>query len=193
MIRLLMAAALVACSGSALAQVTVSGVKYEESVEVRGAKLHLNGAGIRYRGPFKVSAAGLYLPRKAASPEEAVALSGAKRMSVTLLREVDTEELGRVLTRGVESNTDRAALSKLIPGLIRMSQIFSDHKRLGSGDSFYIDWIPGTGTIVSVRGVPQGEPFKEPEFFNALLMIWLGPNPADARLKDALLGRVSQS
>ncbi len=52
-----------------------------------------------------------------------------------------------------------------------------------------IDWVPGTGTVITVKGVPQGEPFKEPEFFNALLRIWLGPNPADWKLKDALLGQ----
>jgi len=52
-----------------------------------------------------------------------------------------------------------------------------------------IDWVPGTGTIISVRGVQQGEPFKEPEFYTALMRIWLGPNPADWKLKDALLGK----
>ena len=41
---------------------------------------------------------------------------------------------------------------------------------------------------VTVRGVPQPDPVKEPAFFNALLRIWLGPSPADWKLKDALLG-----
>ena len=54
-----------------------------------------------------------------------------------------------------------------------------------------IDWIPGTGTVLTVKGQVQGEPFKEPEFFNALLGIWLGPQPADWKLKDALLGKAS--
>jgi hypothetical protein len=72
---------------------------------------------------------------------------------------------------------------------MRMSQVFTDHKKLGNGEQFTIDWIPGTGTVVSVRGVQQGEPFKEPEFFNALLRIWLGPVPADWKLKDSLLGK----
>jgi hypothetical protein len=84
---------------------------------------------------------------------------------------------------------ERSSMIKLIPGLMRMSQIFSDHKNLKAGEQFTLDWIPGTGTIVSVRGVPQGEPFKEPEFFNALLRIWLGPVPADWKLKDNLLGK----
>ncbi|WP_365713489.1 chalcone isomerase family protein [Piscinibacter sp.] len=30
---------------------------------------------------------------------------------------------------------------------------------------------------------------KEPEFFSALLKIWLGHSPADAQLKEALLGK----
>jgi hypothetical protein len=42
-----------------------------------------------------------------------------------------------------------------------------------------------------VRGKVQGAPFKEAAFFNALLRIWLGPNPADWKLKDALLGKPS--
>ncbi len=44
------------------------------------------------------------------------------------------------------------------------------------------------GTIVTVKGVVQGDPIKEQAFFNALLRIWLGPAPADYKLKDALLG-----
>jgi hypothetical protein len=171
------------------AEVNLAGVKYEDSAELRGARLQLNGAGIRYKGPFKVYTAGLYMGRKAGTPEEVLALPGAKRVSVTMLREIDASELGKLFIRGVEDNMDKAAMSKLIPGLMRMSQIFTEHKKLQPGDTFTLDWVPGTGAVVSVRGVPQGEPFKEPEFFNALLRIWLGPAPADWKLKESLLGR----
>ena len=181
----------VACvlAGGAMAQVNVSGVKYDESIDVRGSKLQLNGAGVRYRGPFKVYTAGMYLSRKAQTPEEALAAPGAKRISITMLREIDSNELGKLFSRAMEDNMDKAAFSKLVPGVMRMSQIFSDHKKLVTGDSFTIDWVPGTGTIISVKGVAQGEPFKEPEFYTAMLRIWLGPNPADWKLKDAMLGR----
>jgi hypothetical protein len=173
----------------AAAQVTVSGVKYEETAEVRGTKLQLNGAGTRYKGPFKVYTAGLYVARKAGTTEEVLGQPGAKRMTVVMLRDIDASELGKLFVRGVEDNMDKAAMAKLIPGLMRMSQIFSDHKNLKSGEQFTLEWIPGTGTVVAVRGVQQGEPFKEPEFFNALLRIWLGPVPADWKLKDGLLGK----
>jgi hypothetical protein len=52
-----------------------------------------------------------------------------------------------------------------------------------------IDWIPGTGTVIVVTGQPQGDPFREPEFFNALLGTWPGHAPADCTLKTALLGK----
>ena len=185
----LVAAALLATAPAVLAQATVSGVKYEESSDVRGNRVQLNGAGIRYKAVFKVYAAGLYLPRKAGSTEEVLAMPGAKRMSITALRDVDSNELGKLFARGMEDNMDKAAFSKLVPGVLRMSELFSRHKKLNSGESFLIDWVPGTGTVVTVKGVQEGEPFKEPEFYNALLRIWLGPNPADWKLKDALLGK----
>jgi len=151
--------------------------------------VQLNGAGVRYKAVFKVYAAGLYLPKKAGTPEEVLAMPGAKRMSVTMLREVDSSELGKLFSRGMEDNMDKSSFSRLVPGVMRMSQIFSEHKKLNAGETFLIDWVPGTGTVVTVKGVVQGEPFKEPEFFNALLRIWLGPVPADWKLKESLLGK----
>lgn len=173
------------------ATIDVGGTKIEDAVDLQGSKLQLNGAGVRYRAVFKVYAAGLYLGKKAGTPEEVFAAPGPKRMSITLLREVDANELGKAFTKGFEDNSSRAEMSKLIPGLIKMGQIFSDQKKMAAGENFTIDWIPGTGTIISVKGKQQGEPFKEPEFYAALMRIWLGPNPADAKLKEALLGKLS--
>ena len=192
LIRTFFAAGALLIAGALHAQTAnVSGVKYEDSLDLRGTKLQLNGAGIRYRGPFKVYTAGLYMTRKAGTPEEAFAAPGGKRISITMLRDIDSGELGKLFTRGVEDNMDKAAFSKLIPGLMRMSQLFSDCKQLKSGETFTIDWIPGTGTVIGVPSTckSQNEPFKEPEFYTALMRIWLGPSPADWRLKEQLLGK----
>jgi hypothetical protein len=184
-----LALALMLAAGAAQAEVTLNGVRYEDTVDLRGARLQLNGAGTRYKAVFKVYTAGLYLQKKVNTPEEVLAMPGAKRMTVTMLRDIDSSELGKLFARGMEDNMDRSAFSKLIPGVMRMSQLFSDIKGLKSGEGFTLDWIPGTGAVVSVKGVPQGEPFKEPEFFNAILRIWLGPSPADWKLKESLLGK----
>lgn len=176
-------------AAGAWAQVTVSGVTYPETMDLRGTKAQLNGAGVRYKAVFKVYTAGLYLTKKASTPEEVLAAPGPKRMQITMLRDIDSGELGRLFSRGMEDNMEKAAFSKLIPGVMRMSDLFSKHKKLVAGDTFLVDWVPGVGTIITVKGVPEGEPFKEPEFYNALLRIWLGPNPADWKLKDALIGK----
>ena len=184
-------AALTISFSAAAATIDVGGAKIEDAVELQGSKLQLNGAGVRYRAVFKVYAAGLYLSKKAATPEEVFAAPGPKRMSITLLREIDSNDLGKAFTKGFEENSPKNEMPKLIPGLIRMGQIFSDQKKMMAGENFTIDWIPGTGTIITVKGKQQGEPFKEPEFYAALMRIWLGPNPADFKLKDALLGKAS--
>ena len=177
-------------AGSAWSQaVTVADVKYEPTQALGDSTVQLNGAGVRYKAVFKVYTAGLYLEKKASTPQEVASQRGPKRLSITMLREIDSTELGKLFSRGMEDNMDRAAFSRIVPGVLRMSQIFSDHKKLQAGDQFMIDWIPGTGTVITVKGKVQGEPFKEPEFFNALMGIWLGNLPADFKLKDALLGK----
>ncbi len=165
----------------------VGGVNFAPEMEVHGSRLLLNGAGVRYKAVFKVYAAGLYAPRKAGSLEELLKTPGPKRLSITMLREIDAAELGKLFSRGMEDNMERAAFAQLIPGIMRMSQIFSEHKKLNAGDNFTMDWVPGQGLLISVKGKAQGAPFKEPEFFAALMGIWLGRAPADWQLKNELL------
>ncbi|MPM36899.1 hypothetical protein SDC9_83503 [bioreactor metagenome] len=174
---------------SQAASTEVAGVTFPATLKVQQGTLQLNGAGVRYKAVFKVYAAGLYLTKPVQTTAEAFAQEGPKRVVVQMLREIDSAELGRLFSRSMEDNMDKAAFSKVVPGVLRMSEIFSQHKKLATGDQFTVDWVPGTGTIITVRGETQGEPFKEPEFFNALLGIWLGPHPADWKLRDALLGK----
>jgi Chalcone isomerase-like len=173
--------------------VDVAGVKFAPTMQVAGATLQLNGAGLRTRFVVKVYAAGLYMAGKAATPEAVFAAPGAKRLHVVMLRELDANELGRLFTRGMQDNAAKGEFAKFIPGTLRMSDLFSAHKRLKVGDSFSLDFIPGSGTHLTVNGKDQGDPIKEPEFYNALLRIWLGPKPVDASLKDTLLGKPAPS
>jgi hypothetical protein len=100
-------------------------------------------------------------------------------MHIVMLREINASELGKLFTRGMEDNASREDFAKAIPGVIRMGEIFAQRKKLTAGEDFSIDWVPGV----------VGEPIKEPEFYSSLMKIWLGKSPADAQLKDALLGR----
>lgn len=182
-------AALFISFGVQAAQIDVGGVKVEDSIDLQGTKLQLNGAGVRYKAIFKVYAIALYTGKKINSVEELAALPGPKRMSLTMLREIDSNDLGKAFTKGFEDNSPKGEMSKLIPGLVKMGQIFADQKKMVAGDVILMDWVPGTGMVVSAKGKVQGEPFKEVEFFNAMMRIWLGNTPADGKLKDALLGK----
>lgn len=189
--RRLILASLLALPLAALAQTPVTdvaGVKYEHQIDVNGQKLQLNGAGIRYRAIFKVYAAGLYLSNPVNTPEAVLSQPGVKRLHVVALRNIDGNDLGKAFTTGVEKNATREEFAKAINGVLNIAGLFASKKGLPQGESFDIDWIPGVGTVTSINGKPQGEPIKEPEFFNVLMKIWLGKSPADDQLKDALLG-----
>jgi hypothetical protein len=167
----------------------IQGVNYEESIELHGARLQLNGAGTRYKAVFKVYTAGLYLSRKVASTPDVMAVLGPKRFSLTFVREIGSEELGRLFIKGIKSNTPNDEYTRIVGSVMRMSQVFYEARKMKVGETINMDWVPGKGTIISIRDVPVGDPFPEPEFYNALLRIWIGADPADWQLKEALLGQ----
>jgi hypothetical protein len=171
--------------------IDIAGVKVEDSAMVAGTKLQLNGAGIRYKGPFKVYVAELYTTKKVTNLEELIAAPGPKRMVLVMTREIEAGPFGKLLTRGMEDNNPKAEMSKLVPGLMKMSELFTIHKNFVPGDTILMDWTPGTGLVVTVKGKVQPETFKEPEYFKALMGIWLGPSPAYWKLKENLMGDMS--
>lgn len=172
---------------SLAATLEVNGIKIPDSVTVNGTNLQLNGAGTRYKGPFKIYVADLYTTKKVHTLEELIAAPGPKRLNLTMLREIEAGPFGKLLTRGVEDNVPKNEMSKLVPGLIKMGDIFYANKVLNPGEIITMDWIPGTGMVVTAKGKVQAEPFPEPAFFKAIMSIWFGPVPADFKLKDALL------
>lgn len=180
-------ASLFALSALAATQ-DINGVKVEDAASVQGSTLQLNGAGTRTKVFFKVYVAGLYLGQKADALDKVLSQAGPKRLNVTMVRNIEAEVMSEALTKGIEDNLGKAALSKFATDLARMSHLFAEQKKLAEGDNFLIDWIPGSGTVVTVKGKVQGEPFKDPDFFAALMSVWLGSKPADDKLKVALLG-----
>ncbi len=166
-----------------------SGIKFDNEITTsRGTKLLLNGAGTRYKFVVKVYAAGLYMPVHANTVEAVLDLKAPRFFKVVMLRDVDGNELGKLFTDGMQKNSTREEFGKAIAGTIRMGELFADYKKLEKGDSFQIDWVPGAGAFISIKGKPAGDPVKEPEFFSSLMRIWLGKSPADSNLKEALLG-----
>jgi hypothetical protein len=167
----------------------LAGVRIEASEQVAGSTLVLNGAGIRTRYMFKVYTAALYTTAPSDNAEAVLSQPGPKRIRITMLRDIDGNDLGKLFTAGMERNTSRADMAKSITGIVRLGELFSKRKKLMSGDTFSVDWLPSTGAQIVLNNHAEIEPIKEPEFFQALLSIWLGKQPADEDLKLALLGK----
>ena len=181
-------AVLAIAAGGAFAAIEVGGLKIDEEVTVANQKLTLNGAGIRTRVVFKVYVAALYLAQKKDNTKEVLALPGAKRVGVSMLREVSSDELGQALLNGIRKNSTPDETRRFGPQLLAMGDIFGRIPKLKKGETFSVDWIPNSGTVVIVDGKPVADPIPDEAFYNAILRIWLGEEPADAALKTGMLG-----
>ncbi len=169
--------------------VDAGGAKFESTADVAGQKLVLAGAGVRYRAVFKVYAAGLYIKAKADTPDAIIKMDGAKRVQIKMLRDVSGKDLGKAFTEAMQKNMIPEDRAKTINGIFKFGQIFADIKNAPSGSLVQVDWVPNAGAQVIFDGKPAGEPIKEPEFYNALLRIWVGEHPAEEAIKDAWLGK----
>jgi hypothetical protein len=165
----------------------VEGVRLDDKVQVGGADLALNGAGVRTRVFFKVYVGALYLPKKTATADAVLGEAGAKRISMHMLRDLDAEQLLSAFNDGLKKNHKPDELAKLEPQVKQLDSIFVAVKAVKKGDVVLLDYLPGAGTRVTVRGEDKGT-IAGDAFNRALLRIWLGEQPADASLKKAMLG-----
>lgn len=164
-----------------------------EQLVLAEQRLQLNGSGTRRKAVFQIYTAALYLGQPARSLQQVVEQDGPKRLLVQMLRDIDANELGKLFTQGIERNTQREQFARLVPGILHISELFARQKRLKKGDSFSLDWVPATGLSIRINNQAPSAPMNDPEFFAALLSIWLGPQPADEQLKAALLGTNAQN
>jgi len=174
--------------GSAFAA-EVEGVKLADKLRVSdaGPELILNGAGVRTRVFFKVYVGALYLQKKENATDAVLADAGPKRIAMHMLRDLTAEQLFSALNDGLKNNHTPEQLAKLGPQLKQLEDVFNAVKAAKNGDVILLDYLPGAGTRVIVRGDDRGTIPGE-EFNRALLRIWLGNQPADASLKKAMLG-----
>ena len=171
----------------------VDGIKVEDAVKVGDQDIRLNGVGIRYKAIFKVYVAGLYLNAKKTSAQDALAAPGSKRIKLVMLREVSNEEFGQSFMTGIQKNSERAERAKLITPLMKFGEMFAAIPMLKKGDVITIDWIPNSGTHIHLNNKKIIDVIPESGFYNVILKIWLGENPADAKLKNLLLGEAEDA
>jgi hypothetical protein len=178
-------ALLVTGSASAQEVVELAGVELAPRAEVAGTDLVLNGAGIRKKFFVKVYIGALYLPRSAGQADAVLAMDGPKRVLMHFLyKKVEAGQLVDGWNEGFENNQSAENLTKLGPRLEQFNALFTD---VVAGDEVLLDFLPGQGTRVTVRGEQKGL-IPGDDFYRALLAVWLGEKPADKGLKKGMLG-----
>jgi hypothetical protein len=168
--------------------VDVQGAKIEDTATVAGKTLVLNGAGARIKAVFKVYAIGLYLTEKKSTPADVLALSGPKRFKIVFLRELTSDEFGQAFLTGINKNLEKDEKTKFVNQITKFGDLFTEFEGVKKGDVIIGDYNPANGTTISLNGKQLGSTLPDVGFYNAILRIWIGANPADNLLKPALLG-----
>jgi hypothetical protein len=167
----------------------IDGVKVPDRVVVGKTELVLNGAGMRHKlmtVPVYVGA--LYLAAQKKSAAEVLADAGPKRVLMhVVIEELTAKELTASLNDAIEANHIPAEITLIQKRLTDLNRMMSSIGVLKRGGIVTIDFLPGTGTRVTVEGVERIT-IPGNDFFRALLKIWIGAKPVDGRLRAALLG-----
>ena len=173
-LRTLFIAVSLCWSTASFAAVELAGVKVEDSISIAGTTLQLNGAGIRYKGPLQgLRRRPLHHPARQV-PRRTDCGPGPKRLTMTFLREINSADFGKLLTRGIEDNVSRNEISKIIPGMIKMGDIFCGQQSLRARRRVCPGMGPRQGSEHLGQGQAAGRAFKDPAFFRALMSIWFG-------------------
>ncbi len=166
----------------------IEGITYPGEVTVGSETLHLNGVGVRQVAWLKGYAAGLYLPQTTNDQARALALSGAKRVSMRLLIDAPSEEFAKAFSKGVTRNTPPEQLASVQARMQKFDATIRSLGKLKKGDLVEVDWRPGQGTVALLNGKVYGQPVPGEDMFTAMLKIYIGDRPTDAKMKAGLLG-----
>jgi hypothetical protein len=170
----------------------IEGVQLAETVALSkgAAPLVLNGAGVRHKLAFmKVYVGALYLPAKNTNAADIIRDSGPKRVAMHVLADTLTaKEFIASLNNALAANHIPAELALIEARIQQLNRMMSSIGTIRKGGTVILDYLPGTGTRITVNGEEKITIHGE-DFFRALLRIWIGPRPVDGRLRDAMLGR----
>lgn len=154
-----------------------------DEISVAGEKLRLNGMGVRREMIFfRGYVIALYLKKPTADAQTAIHSDEAKRVAITMLRNVSREMFVQAIESAIMRNSG-AEMPVIRARLDLLEHAVPDLKK---GDVIDLTWVPGVGTLVRGQGRNLTIPGKD--FADALFSVWLGPKPVEAPLKRELLG-----
>lgn len=166
--------------------ITVNDVSLPVNLTVGDKKLVLNGAGTREKYFMDMYICSLYLMNKSTDAKNIISADETTAISINIVSSLITSErMQEAVTEGFQKSTDgnTAMIKDKIDAFLK---IFSEP--INKGDIFKITYQTSEGVTVYKNGVNKGV-IKGMDFKKALWGIWLGHNPAQDDLKEAMLGK----
>ena len=168
------------------AQQTVSGVKVDAKLSLEGQSLVLNGAGTREKMWIDLYVGSLYLPKKSSNAKESMDSKEAGAIKLNIISGMITsDKMISAINEGFENSTGKKT-APLKAKIDKFKGFFKEE--IKKGDVFIIMNVPNEGVVVFKNGVKKGT-IEGHDFKKALFGIWLCDKPADADLKDGMLGK----
>jgi len=164
---------------------TVSGVRLDDRVAVAGRPLVLNGAGVRAKLMIELYVASLYLPQRA-KDVGAVFAKAPRRIQLNMLQSAPSEEIVKAIVDTMADNNSPAELAAVKRETDQLVALIRPFKQVKKRDVITLDFVDG-GTLLGWNGRSRGR-IQGEAFNRALTKIWLGDQPVQADLKQALLG-----
>jgi hypothetical protein len=104
-----------------------------------------------------------------------------------LADEVTAKDLTASLNHALAANHMPVELALIESRIRDLNRMMNSIGVIKKGGVITLDYLPGTGTRVTVNG-EEKITIKGEEFFQAMLRIWIGKKPVDGRLRDAMVG-----
>ena len=166
----------------------VNGVTMDESIQMEGQTLVLNGAGVSSVNRNKVFVLGYYLPKLKTTQQELLASTGPVRLKLVMVKAVESELMSRRFLADIRTSTTKEERIQLVSQLMALGEGFAALGDWRVGDIMTIDWQAGKGTSFRTNNKPIGEVLKNDLTMQAIMRIWVGDNANDGKLKRLLLG-----
>ena len=166
--------------------VEIAGIRPEPQLSVNHTALQLNGAGLRSKFVVKVYVAALYAATVSHDAQTLIHSAEPRRMRLYLLRDIDSKTLDEALQDGLRDNTPESKRESLRESATRFSNLMAAIGTTKNGDIVDLDF-DASGLSLTHNGQSRGR-IDNADFAAALLAVWLGDKPAQASLKQALLG-----
>ena len=162
---------------------TVYDINLPETVTVGSETLQLNGYGLRKKFFFKIYLGSLYTANKATTTDRVLNMPGAKLIRMDFIySKVDREKITEAFAEGFEKNSPQL---KGDPVLQQFLDLFDAD--FVAGDRVDLI-IADDGTVAATHNTRDLGKIASPELAKAVLLIYLGDDPADDGLKAGMLG-----